>query len=399
MPRQKASTQDLTGVRGDALDNDSAALVSPAFVEAFRTAVLDWYAAHGREFFWRNKDGAPADAYQTFVSEVMLQQTQTSRVQEKLPTFLAQFPTIEALAAADNATIIRAWQGMGYNSRALRLRDCARAVVERHAGEIPSALEDLRALPGVGAYTASALAAFAFGQDVPVVDVNIRRVYSRVVRAMPTTLDVLPESDVERSAAVMLPRGRSSQWHQALMDIGALFCTARQPKCHSTDAACPVQHLCASGSHGSHGSHNSLRTMVEAKPQKRAEPSFRGQPNRIWRGRIVELLRAPAQASNGQASNGKASEEILDAVLSFDAILDRLFPRTMFDENCGENLSIDSSKASTEATREAALVWLMRIAEALEKDKIAEIVRSARRDDDSDDSDDSCSLRLFREVA
>jgi A/G-specific adenine glycosylase len=322
--------------------------------EARRT-ILAWYAECGREFFWRKKRGERPEPYVTLLSEVVLQQTQTSRVQEKLPVFLAQFPTIAALAAADNATVIRAWAGMGYNSRALRLRDCARAIVERHASQIPSALPDLLALPGIGAYTASAVAAFAYHQDVPVVDVNIRRVYSRMLAAMPTTTAILPEAYVERCAGEIFPRGQSSDWHQAVMDVGALFCTARQPKC----GICPIQHLCASAG-----------KMVETKAQKRAEPSFRGQPNRIWRGRIVQMLRNATETNSG-------------GLLTFDDVLSGLFPTMMFDDDFAS-----AREEEREEKREEEVAWLMRVVEGLEKDRIAQVMRSASRE---------YRIRLFEE--
>lgn len=239
-----------------------------------RRLVQRWYKLHARQFLWRQQH---PDPYMVLVSETMLQQTQTSRVQEKLPLFLQQFPTIHHLAEASNATIIRAWQGMGYNSRALRLRDCARAVVQHHHAQLPQHYDALRALPGIGDYTATAILAFAYHQNIAVVDVNIRRVYSRLLQRMPTTIDVAPEEEVRSFASSVFPRGKSSAWHQAIMDIGALYCTARAPKCQS----CPLAKQCPSA-----------EGMAEAQRTKKAEPSHRGEPNRIWRGRIVEFLRS-----------------------------------------------------------------------------------------------------------
>ena len=243
-------------------------------VERVQAMVLGWYATHARRFLWRV---ASPDPYVVLVSEIMLQQTQTSRVQEKLPAFLRQFPDFEALASADNATIVRAWQGMGYNNRALRLRDCAREVLERFDGSLPSNAADLTSLPGLGPYTVSAILSFAFHQDTIVLDVNIRRLYSRVFRQLSTTLDVLPEPVLHHIAGEVYPRGRSSEWHQACMDIAAQYCTARSPRC----LFCPVARACQS----------SFR-LLDAAPPHVDEPSHRGKPNRIWRGRIVDLLRS-----------------------------------------------------------------------------------------------------------
>lgn len=243
-------------------------------VERVQAMVLGWYATHARRFLWRVTN---PDPYVVLVSETMLQQTQTSRVQEKLPAFLRQFPDFKALASADNATIVRAWQGMGYNNRALRLRDCARAVLEHFNGELPSNAADLTSLPGLGPYTVSAILSFAFHQDTIVLDVNIRRLYSRVFQQLSTTLDVLPEPLLHHIAGEVYPRGRSSDWHQACMDIAAQYCTARSPRC----LFCPVARACQS----------SFR-LLDAAPPHVDEPSHRGKPNRIWRGRVVELLRS-----------------------------------------------------------------------------------------------------------
>lgn len=253
-----------------------------------QTLLLTWYADFQRTFVWRHEN---PDPYIVLVSETMLQQTQTARVEQKLPEFLKTFPTIFRLAEATNAEIIRAWQGMGYNSRALRLRDCARGVVELFKGEIPQDGSALLKLPGIGDYTARALQAFAFKKDVAIVDVNIRRVYSRLLKTMPTTASVAPEAEVREFAEKVYPRGKSSEWHQAVMDLGATICTARAPKC----LICPMQNVCASAFQ-----------MKEEKVLKRAEPSHRGQPNRIWRGKSVEVLRGVEEIS---------SEELLLKVL------------------------------------------------------------------------------------
>jgi A/G-specific adenine glycosylase len=278
--------------------------------KALQTTILAWYKANARSFFWRENNrnnentidsnlAQRPDPYIVLVSETMLQQTQTQRVQEKLPPFLEQFPSIEVLSTATNADIIKAWEGMGYNSRALRLRDCAKALMEQYSGIIPSDVQNLRALPGVGPYTASAIAAFAFHQNVAVVDVNIRRVYSRLLQPMPTTTDTLPEAAISTFASEIFPQGRSSEWHQAVMDIGATLCTARAPKCVS----CPLQHLCASAGR-----------MTEGIRTKKVEPSHEGIPNRIWRGRVVQILR------------GLPSEQWI----SRTELLHQLFSETLF---------------------------------------------------------------------
>src|SRR5664280_993123 len=286
-------------------------------VERVQAMVLGWYAVHARRFVWRVPN---PDPYVVLVSETMLQQTQTARVQEKLPLFLQQYPDFSSLAATDNATIIRAWQGMGYNNRALRLRDCARAVVERFGGLLPDTADDLRSLPGLGPYTVSAVLSFAFHRDVVVLDVNTRRLYSRLFGQLTTTLEVMPESQLLHVASEVYPRGRSSEWHQACMDIAAQYCTARSPRC----LFCPVTKAC-----------RSAFRLAEAVSPHAAEPSHRGKPNRIWRGRIVELLRSlPSDQTMGltelrtllfpteEETDGPWLEHIV-AVLEHDGLIDR----------------------------------------------------------------------------
>ncbi len=295
--------------------------------------LLAWYDRHARQFIWRehkDSDSAP-DPYVVLVSEVMLQQTQTARVQEKLPLFLQLFPSVQVLSAADNATIIKAWEGMGYNSRALRLRDCARVVTERHEGAIPSTRDELLALPGIGAYTASAILAFAYHKDIAVLDVNIRRVYSRLLAPMPTTADVADEKTIHDFAESVYPRGKASRWHQAVMDIGALFCTARAPKC----SVCPLRELCASAG-----------TMREKQKEKRPEPSWQGVPNRIWRGRIVQILR------------GVDAEQSV----TVSEITAQLFPTTLFQDE-------ESEQAE----------WLLKLLNGLERDGMIELECGAER--------------------
>ncbi|TAE24078.1 MAG: A/G-specific adenine glycosylase [Candidatus Kapaibacterium sp.] len=289
--------------------------------------ILEWYEKHAREFMWREyadsqKHFIP-QPYLVLLSEVMLQQTQTSRIQEKLPEFYRTFPSIERLSQATNAEIIKAWEGLGYNSRALRLRDCAKAVVERFSGVIPSEYEELLSLPGIGTYTASALVAFAFHKDIAIVDVNIRRVYSRISSQLDTTADAMPEADCTAFAERIYPRGKASAWHQAVMDIGALFCTARAPKC----SLCPLQGMCASA--------HQLREVERVKKQ---EPTFEGKPNRIWRGRIVQILRGV------EASEWYSGEQLYN----------QLFSASLF----------------TTTPREQ---WLLEILRTLEREAIVEI--------------------------
>lgn len=330
----------------------SMSITAPSTLRRLQTLVLNWYAVHGRRFVWRQDDintSKHPNPYHVLVSEVMLQQTQTSRVQEKLPIFLEQFPTLQALAQADNASVIKAWKGMGYNNRALRLRDAARMALERFGGTLPKTIEELRSLPGIGTYTAAAIAAFAYHQNVAVIDVNIRRVYSRLLQQMPTTLALCSEQEINSAAERIFPRGKSSAWHQAIMDIGALFCTSRAPKCRQ----CPVEPLCLSAG-----------AMREEKPIKRNEPSFRGTPNRLWRGRVVEYLRSIEA----------------NALISIHELARALMIDDMF-----------SAQTTTDVRR-----WFEALLRALERDRIIEIVRSSSVDVMQDADNEVLFVRLAR---
>jgi A/G-specific adenine glycosylase len=242
-------------------------------VTALQTAVLRWYRQNGRTLPWRCEQ----DPYRVLVSEVMLQQTQVSRVLEKYPPFLKQFPTLRTLARAERSSVIRAWQGMGYNNRAVRLHLLAQTVVNSYGGLLPRTGEDLILLPGIGRYTACAILSSVFHMPVPVVDVNVHRFFSRLFWPMRTLTEMHSARTVESYALRHLPERRAYDWNQALMDLGATVCTARAPRC----TVCPVAKLCRS------------RTGMKrvAVVQKKQEPSLYGTPDRIYRGRIVECLR------------------------------------------------------------------------------------------------------------
>lgn len=206
---------------------------------ALHDAVLDWYDEHARELPWR---GEAASAWSVMVSEFMLQQTPVARVLPVHAAWLERWPTPADLAAEPTGEAVRMWGRLGYPRRALRLHAAATALVERHGGEVPAAYEELLALPGVGDYTAAAIASFAFGRRHVVLDTNVRRVLVRAVsgRDLPAPAVTRAERDV---AAALLPDdpATAATWAVATMELGALVCTARQPDC----AACPVAGLCA----------------------------------------------------------------------------------------------------------------------------------------------------------
>lgn len=206
---------------------------------SFATAVLDWYDENARDLPWRHPD---AGAWAVLVSEIMLQQTPVARVLPAYDAWLRRWPTPAALAADPPGEAVRAWGRLGYPRRALRLHECARAVVERHGGAVPDDLDALLALPGVGAYTARAVASFAYGQRHAVVDTNVRRV---VARAVGGAGDAGPASTARDLAAMepLLPTSPAvaARFAVAVMELGALVCTAGTPRCGD----CPLVAVCA----------------------------------------------------------------------------------------------------------------------------------------------------------
>ena len=241
-----------------------------------RRKLLLWFSRNGRSFFWRKLERNP---YRVLVTEFMLQQTQTFRVEEFLPKFLKQFPTAKKLALASTADVVRAWQGLGYNRRAINLQRSAQTIVVEFNGLFPSDEAALRSLPGVGEYTARALQVFAFGKRVSVVDVNVIRVLSRITKKMSSTTTMLPIADIHHINTGLLP-ARAEKWHEALMDLGATICKSR-PAC----AQCPVQLECASYP----ALHKAEHRPVGKNSNERI---FFGKPKRIWRGEILKVITA-----------------------------------------------------------------------------------------------------------
>ncbi|WP_307857650.1 A/G-specific adenine glycosylase [Paenarthrobacter sp. DKR-5] len=201
--------------------------------------VLDWFAATARDLPWRRDD---CSAWGILVSEVMLQQTPVVRVQPVWEEWMQRWPTPAALAAEPSGEAVRAWGRLGYPRRALRLHAAASAITTGHGGRVPSSVDELLALPGIGTYTAAAVAAFAYGRREAVVDTNIRRVHARLVSGRALPAPALSAAEL-RLAAGMLPEAAadSVRWNAGVMELGALICTARSPKC----GQCPVAAECA----------------------------------------------------------------------------------------------------------------------------------------------------------
>lgn len=242
---------------------------------AARDAILAWYEAHGRPLPFR----ATNDPYGVLVSEAMAQQTQAVRAGGAWLRWMGRYPDVQALATASTADVLRAWQGLGYNRRALNLQRAARRIVELHGGVVPADLRSLEALPGIGPYTARAVAAIAFGTPVGAVDTNVRRVLGRIVvgdaAAMPTI-------GLQRLADAAVPRDRAAVWTHALMDVGAMLCRPRHPACE----ACPANRWCrfAAGPRPRPRESHTART--------RATSVAFASTSRWLRGRIVDRLRS-----------------------------------------------------------------------------------------------------------
>ena len=201
-------------------------------------ALLAWYDRHRRDLPWRARPGEVADPYRVWLSEIMLQQTTVEAVKPFYAAFLTRWPDLPSLAAAPLAEIMRSWAGLGYYSRARNLHACAQLVAERHGGAFPSTEAELRALPGIGAYTAAAIAAIAFGQDAVVVDGNVERVMAR----LHAIEEPLPRARPKIAAAMaaLTPAGHAGDFAQAVMDLGSGICAPRNPAC----AICPVRPFC-----------------------------------------------------------------------------------------------------------------------------------------------------------
>jgi A/G-specific adenine glycosylase len=207
---------------------------------AFRRNLLRWFRRHGRDLPWRRT----RDPYQILVSEIMLQQTQVARVTDYWPRFLAEFPTIGHLARAAPRQVRDAWEGLGYYRRAENLHRTAHAVLADHGGRVPADPRTLRTLPGIGAYTAGAVATFAFEQAEPAIDTNVARVLRRAFHPR-LGKGARADRTLWQTAKTLLPRPGATAWatSQALMELGALICTARVMRCDE----CPVKRLCATG--------------------------------------------------------------------------------------------------------------------------------------------------------
>jgi A/G-specific adenine glycosylase len=251
-------------------------LLSPETITSIRSGLLVWFEANRRDLPWRRT----RDPYRVLVSEVMLQQTQVDRVIPYYERFLERFPDVQALASAPTSEVIRLWSGLGYNRRAVNLQRTAQAVVAEHDGEFPRDIATLRTLPGIGPYTSGAIAAFAFEQDAAFIDTNMRRVIHRVIAGPELPDPQLTEKEIVAMAAELVPPGDGWRWNQALIEFGALQCTARKPAC----VICPLREICVAAP----VIHASIASLPKGTRLKN-EGTFEGS-NRQYRGRILRAL-------------------------------------------------------------------------------------------------------------
>ena len=281
----------------------SGTLLTEAGRDAFRASVLDWYDRAGRRFPFRGT----TDPYLVLVSEAILQQTQVARGAPAWTSFVERFPTVEALAAASPGDVLRAWRGLGYNRRAINLQRAARVVVDELGGRFPTDVAGLERLPGVGPYTARAIASIAFGLPVGAVDTNVRRVLGRTVAG---EAGAIPPAALQALADALVSVDRPGDWTAALMDLGSTVCRPRTPRCGD----CPVRVMCR---------YEGVAAGANA-PRRAAQST--GVPfersSRWLRGRILDRLR---DAPNGAWTelDGAIGTHDADAVVAALAAMAR----------------------------------------------------------------------------
>jgi A/G-specific adenine glycosylase len=255
-------------------------------VAPFRRQLLAWYDAHRRELPWRARPGETADPYRVWLSEIMLQQTTVAHATSYFLEFTRRWPRVADLAAAADGDVMAAWAGLGYYARARNLLACARVVTEGHGGRFPNSEETLRALPGVGAYTAAAIAAIAFNRPANVVDGNVERVAARLF-AVDTPLPAA-KAELKRLAATLASPDRPGDWAQALMDLGATLCRPTAPACER----CPIAGSCKALSLGDPAAY-------PRRSAKADRPHRHGVAYRLLRDGKVALVRRPAKGLLG----------------------------------------------------------------------------------------------------
>ena len=277
---------------------------------AIRKKLLAWYAVEARDLPWRRT----SDPYAIWVSEIMLQQTRVETVVAYYERFLERFPTLAVLAASEIDDVLKSWEGLGYYRRAHNLHRAARVVVSEHGGSLPGTAKALRALPGIGAYTAPAIASIAFGLDEPVLDGNIVRVLSRLFRIVGDPSKAPTRKALLREAERLVTHGDASHINQALMDLGARICLSRSPAC----TTCPLADACDAH-------HDGLETDYPQKPTRKpiphrdvvagavwdAEPFSAGAKLLIAQRHAEDMLGGLWEFAGGGVEQGETLEEAL----------------------------------------------------------------------------------------
>ncbi|MEV5569586.1 A/G-specific adenine glycosylase [Spirillospora sp. NPDC052269] len=277
----------------------------------FTDPILAWYDAHARDLPWRAPDATP---WGVLVSEIMLQQTPVVRVLPAWHAWMERWPTPAALAAEPSGEAVRAWGRLGYPRRALRLHAAAQAIVDRHGGAVPDAHEALLDLPGIGSYTAAAVASFAFGQRHAVLDTNVRRVLARMIDGVEYPPKSQTRAEVTTAESLLpLDPPTAARWSVAVMELGALVCTARSPRC----VDCPVLSQCEWQARG--------RPAYDGPPRR--GQSYAGT-DRQCRGRLLAVLRDAHEPVGKPAldvvwSDAVQRERALDGLIS-DGLVDPL---------------------------------------------------------------------------
>ncbi|MFN9370082.1 MAG: A/G-specific adenine glycosylase [Planctomycetia bacterium] len=272
-------------------------------------ALRAWYARAGRDLPWRRA----RDPYRIWISEVMLQQTQVERVRDYFTRFIARLPTVTALAEAGEPEVLRLWEGLGYYRRARQLHAAARLILTDHAGRFPRTAAGLRTLPGIGRYTAGAIASIAFDEPEPIVEANSRRVIARLIGHAAPLGGTAGDEPIWRAAAALVPRTRPGRFNQALMDLGALVCTPDRPLC----GGCPLAGLCTARREGT-------VAKIPAPAPRRAVENLRETALVVRRGGRLLVVRRGADewwsglwdfprvsGAAGRASRGIAASPLL----------------------------------------------------------------------------------------
>jgi len=339
-------------------------------LRALHHILFEWWRSAGRVLPWREKcveveaqpldpekleknqltlrdeafqqyfaDQLRRDPYRVVVAEIMLQQTQVDRVINKYQVWMKTWPRVQDLARAELSEILTSWQGLGYNRRARFLWLLAREIIEYHDGVWPTTEEELLKLPGIGKYTARAVMSFAFGQEVAVVDTNVKRVFRRLLEGTETNaLPVKSEREWFIWADQLLPPGQVDPWNQLVMDFGALICTAKAPKCE----ACPAKHFCQAQSKANQAGFATYRELLLFEKQSPSllqplaagisKPQLRFKDtDRFFRGRIIDQLRASSRTEDElrqiMSEEFGLSDELRFSKLITDLIAEKLMSR------------------------------------------------------------------------